>query len=150
MMSLRFEALLQQTHFDPYDLRNRLDIAQNAENGVYVGIHVNKFPISKYKGLQTFYSDNVPQSAELARLVQEASKIVDSENTRVIKPDGNTIFILEQIKIPAILVECGFISNEEEANRLEDAAYQKRLAFAIFCGIERWLGGQDEKQLRLQ
>ena len=133
-----------------YDLRNRLDIAQNAENGVYVGIHVNKFPVSKYKGLQTFYSDNVAQSAELARLVQEASKLIDGENTRNIKPDGNTIFILEQIKVPAILIECGFISNKEEANRLEDAGYQKRLAFAIFCGIERWLGGQDENQLRLQ
>ena len=127
-----------------YDLRNRLGIAENANNGVYIGIHVNKFPIAKYKGLQTFYSDNREESRVLAQYIQECSLLIDPENTRKIKPDGDTIYILEHIKIPAVLIECGFISNEKEAEKLEDKDYQKRLAFAVFCGITRWLGGQYE------
>lgn len=127
-----------------YDLRNRLDVAESVNNGVYIGIHVNKFPIAKYKGLQTFYSDNREESSILAQYIQESSLLADPGNTRKIKPDGNTIYILEHINVPAVLVECGFISNEEEAQRLEEKDYQKRLAFAVFCGITRWLGGQYE------
>ncbi len=128
-----------------YDLRNRLNMAENVNNGVYVGIHINKFPVARYHGLQTFYSDNVPESRNIALSVQESARIIDPENERVIKPDGNTIYILEKIQIPAILIECGFISNEKEVMLLEDKDYQKRLAFVIFCGIERWLGGKNEE-----
>ena len=127
-----------------YDLRNRLDIAEKAVNGVYIGVHVNKFPVSKYSGLQTFYSDNVPQSEPLAQCIQECARMLDPQNTRTVRPDGDTIYILEKITVPAVLVECGFISNEKEARLLEDDGYQKRLAFAVFCGVMRWLGGQNE------
>ena len=127
-----------------YDLRNRLDIAENSPGGVYVGVHVNKFPVSKYRGLQTFYSDNTSASESLAAYIQESSRLLDPQNERGIKPDGDTIFILEKIRVPAVLVECGFISNNEEAEMLEDKNYQKRLAFAVFCGIMRWLGGENE------
>lgn len=127
-----------------YDLRNRLNIAENAYNGVYLGVHVNKFPVSKYKGLQTFYSDNNGSSVILAQHIQDCARFYDPENKRMIKPDGDTIFILEKIRVPAVLVECGFISNEEEARELEDKEHQKKLAFAVFCGVMRWLGGQNE------
>ncbi|MBQ6184139.1 MAG: N-acetylmuramoyl-L-alanine amidase [Clostridia bacterium] len=127
-----------------FDLRNRLDIAENAKNGVYIGIHVNKFPESRYSGLQTFYSDNVSQSEPLAQSIQECARLLDPQNKRSVRPDGDTIYILEKITVPAVLVECGFISNEKEAKLLEDEGYQKRLAFAVFCGVMRWLGGQDE------
>lgn len=122
-----------------YDLRNRLELAQGVPNGVYVGIHMNKFPIEKYFGLQTFYSDNNPKSRVFADIVQETCRLVDPENNRKIKPDGNTIFILENIEIPAILIECGFLSNYREAMLLADEGYQKKLAFLIFCGVERFL-----------
>jgi N-acetylmuramoyl-L-alanine amidase len=123
-----------------YDLRNRLDIARNAQNGIYVGIHMNKFPIEKYHGLQTFYSDNNDLSRQLALLVQENCRLADPSNHRQIKPDGNTIFILENIEIPAILIECGFLSNPAEASRLADPKYQSKLAFLIFCAIEQYTG----------
>lgn len=121
-----------------YDLRNRLSIAESANDGIYVGIHMNKFPVEKYHGLQTFYSDNNDGGKILASFVQEACRLADPENGRLIRPDGNTIFILEHIKIPAILVECGFLSNAAEARRLADAKYQSKLAFLIFCGIEQY------------
>ncbi|MDD4124323.1 MAG: N-acetylmuramoyl-L-alanine amidase [Eubacteriales bacterium] len=126
-----------------YDLRNRLAVAESFPNGIYVGIHMNKFPIEKYHGLQTFYSDNNDKSRILASLVQESCRMADPANTRLIKPDGNTIFILENIKIPAILIECGFLSNPGEAAKLADEKYQSRLAFLIFCGIEQYTGNAE-------
>ncbi|NCA92942.1 hypothetical protein EOM82_06845 [bacterium] len=123
-----------------YDLRNRLSIAESVPNGLYVGIHMNKFPIEKYHGLQTFYSDNNDAGKILASYVQEACRLADPSNTRLIKPDGNTIYILENIEIPAILVECGFLSNPSEARLLADDNYQSKLAFLIFCGIEQYTG----------
>lgn len=124
-----------------YDLRNRLHIAQNAGNGIYVGIHMNKFPIEKYHGLQTFYSDNNEGSRILADFVQESCRLADTTNNRLIKPDGSTIYILENIEIPAILIECGFLSNPGEAERLANPGYQSKLAFLIFCGIEQYTTG---------
>ncbi len=127
-----------------YDLKNRLDIAENAENGIYIGIHMNKFPLESCKGLQTFYSHNTEESRLLAEMIQQNSKLLDESNQRVIKPDGSNIYILEHIKIPAVLIECGFISNTADAEKLSDPSYQKRLAFVIYCAAEQYLGGIDE------
>ncbi len=123
-----------------YDLRNRLAIAESVSDGIYVGIHMNKFPVEKYHGLQTFYSDNNGGSMKLASYVQEICRLADPANNRMIKPDGDMIFILANIKLPAIIVECGFLSNSAEAARLADERYQSRLAFLIFCGIEQYTG----------
>lgn len=126
-----------------YDLRNRLSIAESVPNGIYVGIHMNKFSMANLSGLQTFYSDNNDSSRALASYVQEACRLADPDNKRLIKPDGNTIFILENIEIPAILIECGFLSNYTESKMLSDKEYQSKLAFLIFCGIEQYTGGMS-------
>lgn len=127
-----------------YDLKNRCDIASNAENGIYIGIHMNKFPLESCKGLQTFYSQHNEESMIFAELIQQNAKILDPSNKRVIKPCGNNIYVLENLSLPAVLVECGFISNTGDAENLSDKAYQKRLAFLIYCASEQYLGGTDE------
>lgn len=127
-----------------FDLLNRLEIVQSYENCIYVGIHMNKFPIEKYSGLQTFYSSNNQESKNLAQSVQETTKLLLTYNYRKIKPENNTIYILERSQAPAILIECGFLSNAAEAARLADNAYQEKLAFTIYCGITSFLGREEK------
>ncbi len=125
-----------------YDLLNRIKIVESYSNSIYVGIHMNKFPIERYKGLQTFYSRNNPLSQPFAQYVQDSTKLLLTENTRSIKPQSN-IFVLERAEAPAILIECGFLSNLTEAQRLADNTYQEKLAFTIYCGIASFLGAEE-------
>lgn len=134
----------EENHKKHYDLLNRLKILESYESSIYIGIHMNKFPIEKYSGLQTFYSDNNQLSKALAASVQETTKLLLTENYRKIKPDNNTIYILEHAEAPAVLIECGFLSNQEEAAMLSNKTYQENLAFTIFCGITSFLSAEEK------
>jgi len=117
------------------DLANRVKIANNNSNAVFVSIHMNKFPQERYKGLQVFYSPNNLDSANLADLIRTNNKeFLQPENNREIKR-GRDIFVLENIKNCAVLIECGFLSNREEAALLASEEYQKKLARIIFASI---------------
>lgn len=118
-----------------YDLKNRADIAESYEDSVFVSIHMNKFPLSYCKGLQTFYSENNELSKVLADSIQENARILQTDNDRTVKSGNDTIYLLNTLDMPAILIECGFLSNEEEADLLSDEQYRKALAFSIYCGL---------------
>ena len=123
-----------------YDLKNRLRIAEENEAELFVGIHMNKFPEEKYRGLQVYYSPNNQGSETAARLVQSyAKKYTDPTNTREIKASGDSIYILKRIEMPAILVECGFISNPDERAALLTPKYRARLAAVIFSSCAEYL-----------
>ena len=127
-----------------YDLRNRLAIAENNNNCIFVSIHMNKFPLTSSKGLQVFYSSNNNLSMTLAESIQNYSKLLNPDNKRKIKrPELNTIFLLEEIKKPAVLVECGFLSNPSDAALLNNEEYQCKLAFVIYGGIVNFLSEID-------
>ncbi len=114
------------------DLKNRLALAQAGVPAVFVSIHMNKFSIEKYKGLQVYYSPNDEQSAGYAKRVQNRIQcILQPENTRKTKAAGSSIFLLDRLNSPAILIECGFLSNREDAQNLSDAAYRARLSVVI-------------------
>ncbi len=121
------------------DLRNRAKIISdnsNDEDTIFVSIHQNKFPNPKYSGTQIFYSKNNSKSGELASNVKNSVvKLVQPENKREIKPADKKIFLLNNAKIPAIVVECGFLSNSEEAKKLSSEKYQNEMAFSIYCGM---------------
>ena len=124
------------------DLRNRMGIMnKNKENdSVFVSIHQNKFPDEKYFGTQIFYSVNDEKSMEIANKIKDSvTGLLQPENKREIKPANNKIFLLHNAKIPAVIVECGFISNPGEAQKLKDEKYQSQMAFSIFCGITNYL-----------
>lgn len=134
-----------------FDLYNRVKIAAGEPNAIFVSIHMNKFPLESCYGLQTFYSSNNPQSEALAVMLQDSSKLLDPNNKRLAKPDHDTIFVLKSLKIPSVLVECGFLSNPEEAKLLATESYQEQLAFAICCGINKFLQEYNiENELYLQ
>ena len=119
------------------DIHNRFAMQEALrDKDLFVSIHMNKFPGSGAHGTQVFYSKNTPGSAALAQSIQESVvRLVQPENTRQIKPSGDSIYLLYYAKRTAVLVECGFISNAGDVEKLQDEEYQNRLAFAIACGI---------------
>ena len=120
------------------DLNNRIKIINNSNADMVVSIHMNSFPQEKYYGWQTFYKANCIYSKEIATNIQNCIKNnIDIENNRVTMEIKN-IKIIEKSTIPAILVECGFLSNKEESERLKDEEYQNKLANGICQGIIMW------------
>ncbi|MBQ9941170.1 MAG: N-acetylmuramoyl-L-alanine amidase [Clostridia bacterium] len=118
------------------DLLYRVKFTREFENPIFLSIHMNKFPAEKYSGAQTFYSKNNPSSKVLALKVQRVIRtLIQPQNNREIKKATSSIFVLDRLESPAILVECGFISNRNEAALLSAKDYQKKLAFGIAMGI---------------
>lgn len=117
------------------DLHNRSKILEKYPDAVFISIHQNMYTESKYSGTQVFYSKNNEDSKILASLIQSNVKeLLQPKNERVIKPAGKDLYILYHAKIPAVMVECGFLSNPEEAKKLSNSEYQYQMAFAIYCG----------------
>lgn len=120
------------------DLKNRLELIKknSNENSIFVSVHQNKFTDPKYSGSQIFYSRNNQHGQELANYVRESIVgLIQPENTREIKPADKEIYLLHNVSLPAIIVECGFLSNPEEAHKLNEKEYRDKIAFCIYCGI---------------
>ena len=104
-------------------------------NSLFVSIHMNAFPQTQYSGMQVWYGTGDPRSAEIAGAIQSASAALMPDNTRKIKAAGSNIYLLDRINTPAVLVECGFLSNPAEAERLSLDDYRYALAAVIFSAI---------------
>lgn len=118
------------------DLAARLKIAKETPNSVFVSIHMNSFPQSQYSGLQVYYSKNNENSKKIADLIQSNTKLYLQENNRrKTKPATSSIYLLDRLDTPSVLVECGFLSNPEECMKLATDEYRQKLAFVMFCSI---------------
>ena len=118
------------------DLNNRVAMFNRDENNIVVSIHQNKFDSPQYSGAQIFYSANHPDSRKLAESIRTAVvMLIQQENTRQLKEGSKDIFILDNTTVPAVIVECGFLSNDAERLKLTDEEYQKQLAYAIAMGV---------------
>ncbi len=118
------------------DLRNRLSLMDKFENCLYISIHQNKFEDSRIWGAQTFYSPNDEQSPILAEFIQSSIiSLTQPNNKRVIKKTGTNVFVIYNATKPAIMVECGFMSNNDELLKLKDNKYQNQMSFSIVNGI---------------
>lgn len=123
------------------DIRERQRIAESVENAVFLSIHLNKFEQSQYHGAQVFYSRSNPQSRLLAEALQESLiRGADPGNARQAKQAANTIYLMKKLQCPAVVVECGFLSNPAEAERLRQPEYQKQLAVCIIGGYLSYRG----------
>ena len=117
------------------DIQYRAEVVNNTENCILVSIHQNYFEQSRYSGAQMFYAQTHADSAKLAESIRSCIVAdIQPENTRENKP-AEGIYLLSHVSAPAVIVECGFVSNPEEAALLADAAYQKRMAEAIAKGV---------------
>jgi N-acetylmuramoyl-L-alanine amidase len=118
------------------DLNNRIKIIQDNPHAIFISIHQNINSDPKYSGTQVYYSLNNPGSITLANLIQsEVKKELEPDNTRNVQPPGN-LRVLLKAPTPAVLVECGFISNTVEACSLESSNYQDKLVSIIAKATE--------------
>lgn len=117
------------------DLKNRVKIGNESSADIFVSIHLNKIPQQQYFGWQTFFRTGDENSIKLAKLIQNnLNESIETENNRVaMKLD--TVYIMKKVEIPITIVECGFLSNPEEEQKLLDDNYQNRLAWGIYSGI---------------
>ncbi len=127
------------------DLKNRLELMKDYEDAVFVSIHLNKFTTSAANGSQIFYSDNCEESKILGEHIQKKIvSMLQPYNTRVNKKATSSTYILYNATIPAVLVECGFLSNSAELQKLKNKEYQMQMAFCIFCGINEYFSNNKE------
>lgn len=118
------------------DLKNRLALMQEYPKAAYISIHLNKFTTSAASGAQVFYSTNDEASKTLGQCIQTSIvSLLQPENTRVIKPGGSNAYLLDKATVPAVIVECGFLSNHRELELLKSEEYQTKMSFAITAGI---------------
>lgn len=122
------------------NLKNRKKMIEESGVDAFVSVHLNKFEQSKYYGAQTFYPQGQDDSKLLSKFIQdELKRVVDETNQREVKP-SNDIYLLKDNKIPSVLIECGFLSNEKESKLLNDEKYQEKVAWAIYAGIQKYFG----------
>ena len=125
------------------DLAARLEVAKTYEESVFVSIHMNSFSDKRYSGLQVWYSPKCPESMVLAQKIQSNTRAkLQPNNKRSIKAADSKIFLLDNAISPAVLVECGFLSNPDEARLFESDEYKTKIAKVIFDSILEFLNMQ--------
>lgn len=124
------------------DTRARVDLVNSINDAFLVSIHLNSFTNNTYSGAQIFYN-NFSQSEKLANILQADIKTnLDFENQRQALKSPNSVYLIENAKCPAIIYECGFISNQKEEQMLANEEYQTKLAI---CMVSSFLKIQEEE-----
>lgn len=122
------------------DLKERVRMIQEEQNPILISIHMNHFTDSRYSGPQVFYA-NTESSKEIAYSLQNALKVNLVPSNKRQPKVANSIYLLQHIQCPGVLIECGFISNYEENDRLCDPRYQKQLCAVIAANLSRFSYG---------
>ena len=126
------------------DLKNRVKTVNETPNAVLVSIHQNFFEQSKYDGAQVFYADTEGSQAWAEQTQMLLRECLDTGNHRECKR-SRSVYLMEHVKCPAILIECGFLSNPAEEKRLQESAYQQKIAAAICVSVCRFLTEEGER-----
>lgn len=118
------------------DLKNRVKFCNDIRNGILVSIHQNSLPAAKsVRGAQVFYNE-IAGSAELANTTQVVlNQTINASHKKEIKPIGNSSYLMRSVQIPAILVECGFLSNDAETQLLKSPEYQLKIALCVVSAV---------------
>ena len=121
------------------DMKRRIELIDETAPAITVSIHQNSYPEEYVHGAQVFYYTGSREGQALAQCIQEELVAkVDPENKRQVKAN-DSYYLLKKTGIPIVIVECGFLSNSAEAEKLCTEAYQKRVAWAIHMGILRYM-----------
>lgn len=122
------------------DMAARLEIINNTKDCIFISLHMNAFSDSRYSGLQVWYSSQNPDSQPLADLIQTNVKTnLQPNNNRKTKSAGTSIYLLSQSSCPAVLVECGFLSNVSEAKLFESVEYKDALTTQLCDSVIQFL-----------
>lgn len=111
------------------DIRRRVELTNSQPGAILVSIHCNTYSQEKYHGAQVFYTGGAKEFGETMQLALKNG--VDPANARMAKAVSPDVYLMNHIKVPGILVECGFLTNQEELTNLKDPDYQTRLAVTI-------------------
>lgn len=120
------------------DLKERVRIANETENTLLLSIHQNNYPDSRYSGVQVFYAPTEGSEA-LAKQLQSSLMANLHPKTKRDARKSNGVYLMEHIRCPGVLIECGFLSNPEEEAKLRDSAYQKRMCCVIAATVSQYL-----------
>ncbi|MGN1030176.1 MAG: N-acetylmuramoyl-L-alanine amidase [Butyricicoccaceae bacterium] len=117
------------------DIRARAEITQNTRNPMFVSVHLNKFTDTAYHGAQVFWSKNNQDGKVLAESIQSSLITgINDGNQRAAKQAVDSIWLMKTLECPAVIVECGFLSNVQETQLLKQDVYQQKLALCIVSG----------------
>lgn len=126
------------------DLKNRVAAIEGTENAVLLSIHQNSYPNGRYHGAQVFYAPT-DGSHELARHIQNAIRaVLQPDNSRECKQIPDTVYLMNHVSCPAVLVECGFLTNGEDEAMLRDDGYQRKLAAVLSAAWLTASAGADQ------
>ena len=132
---------LYKSNVDNYkldDMNARIEIINKSNPNLVISIHQNSYPDSTLRGAQAFYQENDEISREFASCIQ-SQLLSQLEHTRTSYNHGD-YYILNQSKTPAVLIECGYLTNNEDAQLLSSVNYQNKVAYAIMCGVVKYFG----------
>lgn len=118
------------------DLKNRLRLMKSSGAEIFVSIHMNNYSEGKYRGGQVFYGKNNENSRLLGESIQNRiKKELPASQNREAKKSERGIYLLKNAEIPAVIVECGFLSNKDDVELLKTAQYRQKVANTIYNGI---------------
>lgn len=118
------------------DLLARVKAAKNA--GLFLSLHMNKFSEARYRGAQVYFAPSAGSEALASTVQSHLCGTLQTYNNRAIK-DGSGLYLLQRISCPAVLIECGFLSNPEDVAELTDDSYLARLAREIFFAVDGYV-----------
>ncbi|MBQ8203473.1 MAG: N-acetylmuramoyl-L-alanine amidase [Clostridia bacterium] len=128
------------------DMQNRLNLMKENTDAIFVSVHLNKFTTSAARGAQVFYTPNFDAAVDLGESIQSSIvNLLQPDNTRVIKMGNSSTYLLKNATVPAVIVECGFLSNSQDLANLKNSEYQSQMAFAIVGGITEFESVKDEE-----
>lgn len=121
------------------DMKNRVALIEEKKPALTVSIHQNSYHEEYVHGAQVFYFAGSEESKELAERIQQSlAKEIDPDNARQAKAN-DSYYLLKKTSTPIVIVECGFLSNYEEAQKLSQTHYQERAAWAIHLAVLEYL-----------
>lgn len=118
------------------DMNNRLKIINGSGADIFISIHMNAFSDKTSNGLHVFYSRNHPEVEPIAEAIQQRIAELTGAASHAVKTASGTLFLMKDPVPPALLIECGFITNAEEEKLLASEEYQAKIAYAIVDALE--------------
>jgi len=119
------------------DMQIRRMIRDTSSGNVFISIHLNSFPQSNCKGAQSFYANDENSKLLAEKIQKNMVDLLDPENSRVAKKLTD-VYLLKNVTIPSVIIECGFLSNSKEEKLLQDSNYQSKVAMAIYLGLTEY------------
>lgn len=126
------------------DMNKRVTMINSSDALIAISIHQNSFTQENSRGAQVFYYQKSDEGKLLAEIIQETMKKSIGDGNHRMAKSNNSYYMLKQTNCPLVIVECGFLSNWEEANLLCKDSYQEKIAWAIHLGIMEYINNYEK------